>query len=88
MRIGEIINALEEWAPPGLQESYDNSGLIVGSLDWETTGVLVALDCLESVLDEAIEKKVQCIYMREIAPCREDTKRLLKSRPLQIFQEI
>ena len=61
MRIGEIINALEEWAPPVLQESYDNSGLIVGALDWETSGVLVALDCLESVVDEAIEKKVQCI---------------------------
>ena len=61
MRIGEIINALEEWAPPVLQESYDNSGLIVGALDWETSGVLVTLDCLESVVDEAIEKKVQFI---------------------------
>ena len=62
MRIGEIINALEEWAPPVLQESYDNSGLIVGALDWETSGVLVALDCLESVLDEAIEKKGSVHY--------------------------
>ena len=61
MRIGEIIKALEEWAPPALQESYDNSGLIVGNSDWETQGVLVALDCLESVIDEAIEKKVQFI---------------------------
>ena len=61
MRIGEIINVLEKWAPPVLQESYDNSGLIVGALDWETSGVLVALDCLESVVDEAIEKKIQCI---------------------------
>ena len=61
MRIGEIIKALEEWAPPALQESYDNSGLIVGNSDWETQGVLVALDCLESVVDEAIEKKVQFI---------------------------
>ena len=46
MRIGEIIQELELWAPPALQESYDNSGLIVGSRDWETDGVLVALDCL------------------------------------------
>ena len=61
MRIGEIINALEEWAPPVLQESYDNSWLIVGALDWEPSGVLVALDCLESVVDAAIDKKVQCI---------------------------
>ena len=54
MRIGEIIQELELWAPPALQESYDNSGLIVGSRDWETDGVLVALDCLESVVDEAV----------------------------------
>jgi dinuclear metal center YbgI/SA1388 family protein len=63
MRIGEIIKALEEWAPPALQESYDNSGLIVGALDWETDGVLVALDCLESVVDEAIQKNVHCIIV-------------------------
>ncbi|MEY2963341.1 MAG: hypothetical protein RL754_602 [Bacteroidota bacterium] len=61
MRIGEIIEALEAWAPPTLQESYDNSGLIVGHGDWETEGVLVALDCLEAVVDEAIEKGIGLI---------------------------
>tara|TARA_B100000925_G_scaffold208812_1_gene159057 strand:- start:7126 stop:8217 length:1092 start_codon:yes stop_codon:yes gene_type:complete len=61
MRIGQIIEALEQWAPPELQESYDNSGLIVGNTNWESTGVLVALDCLESVVDEAIAKSVNLI---------------------------
>ena len=61
MRIGEIIQELELWAPPALQESYDNSGLIVGDKDWETSGVLVALDCLESVVDEAIAKNIHLI---------------------------
>ena len=61
MRIGEIIAKLEQWAPPYLQESYDNSGLIVGNPSWESSGVLVALDCLESVVDEAIDKKVNLI---------------------------
>jgi dinuclear metal center YbgI/SA1388 family protein len=61
MRIAEIINDLESWAPTSLQESYDNSGLIVGSPDWETTGVLVALDCIESVVDEAIAKGVNLV---------------------------
>ena len=61
MRIGEIIEALEQWAPPALQESFDNSGLIVGNTNWESTGVLVALDCLESVVDEAIAKSVNLI---------------------------
>ena len=58
MQIGEIIQELELWAPPALQESYDNSGLIVGSGNWETDGVLVALDCLESVVDEALANRV------------------------------
>ena len=61
MGIGEIIQELELWAPPTLQESYDNSGLIVGSKEWETDGVLVALDCLESVVDEAIAKNIHLI---------------------------
>lgn len=59
--IGEIIDALEQWAPPAFQESYDNSGLIVGQRHWETSGVLVALDCLETVVDEAITKGIQLI---------------------------
>ncbi|HCP41155.1 MAG TPA: Nif3-like dinuclear metal center hexameric protein [Cryomorphaceae bacterium] len=61
MRIGEIIEELELWAPPALQESYDNSGLIVGTKEWESRGVLVALDCLESVLDEAIAKNINLV---------------------------
>lgn len=61
MRIGKIIQELELWAPPALQESYDNSGLIVGAKDWETNGVLVALDCLEAVVDEAIAKNIHLI---------------------------
>jgi len=61
MRIGQIIEVLEQWAPPELQESYDNSGLIVGNTNWESSGVLVALDCLESVVDEAIAKNINLI---------------------------
>lgn len=56
MKISEIIAHLEEWAPPSLQESYDNSGLIVGSPLTDVTGVLVALDCTEAIVEEAIAK--------------------------------
>ena len=54
MQAKEIIQVLEEWAPPSLQESYDNSGLIVGHPSTEVTGILVNLDCIEEVVDEAI----------------------------------
>ena len=36
-----------------LQENYDNSGLVVGRLDDEVHGVLLAVDVTEEVLDEA-----------------------------------
>lgn len=41
-------------APPAFQESYDNSGLITGNAGMEITGTIVALDCIEAVVDEAI----------------------------------
>lgn len=54
MKTKEIIAVLESFAPPALQESYDNSGLITGSPEQDITGILVCLDSTEAVLDEAI----------------------------------
>jgi dinuclear metal center YbgI/SA1388 family protein len=54
MKIAKITGALEEFAPPALQESYDNAGLIVGSSDAETGKVLITVDVTEDVVDEAI----------------------------------
>jgi dinuclear metal center YbgI/SA1388 family protein len=54
MTIAEIIAPLEQWAPPALQESYDNSGLITGEPKTLCTGVLLCLDVTESVVEEAI----------------------------------
>ena len=56
MRIKDITSYLETLAPLSYQESYDNSGLIVGDPNWEVKGVLVSLDCIESIIDEAIAK--------------------------------
>jgi dinuclear metal center YbgI/SA1388 family protein len=56
MLIREIIAHLEELAPPSLQESYDNAGLLLGSKDWECTGIITCLDCVEAVIEEAKSK--------------------------------
>ena len=56
MKLRDICNKIEEWAPLAYQESYDNSGLIVGDPETDVKGVLVSLDCLECVVDEAISK--------------------------------
>ncbi len=55
MQIKNLLNFLEEHAPPMYQESYDNAGLIVGDAAAELTGVLLCLDSVEAVIDEAIE---------------------------------
>jgi dinuclear metal center YbgI/SA1388 family protein len=54
LTIQKITQYLETIAPPIYQENYDNSGLIVGNPQTEVKGVLIALDTLESVIDEAI----------------------------------
>lgn len=56
MKIKAVIDYLASIAPPSYQESYDNAGLIVGDKQAEITGVLIALDTTEAILDEAIEK--------------------------------
>lgn len=56
LSIGDITDFLETLAPPALQESYDNAGLIVGRTTDVCTGVVVALDAIEAVVDEAIER--------------------------------
>jgi dinuclear metal center YbgI/SA1388 family protein len=56
MKIKEITSYLESIAPLAYQESYDNSGLIVGNPNDEVTKALISLDCTEDVVDEAIAK--------------------------------
>ncbi|MGZ3901824.1 MAG: Nif3-like dinuclear metal center hexameric protein, partial [Bacteroidia bacterium] len=61
MTINEIISAVELFAPLAYQEDYDNCGLITGNRSDEATGVLLSLDCIESIVDEAIESKCNLI---------------------------
>ena len=61
MKVKDIISVIEDLAPPVLQESYDNAGLLTGSMETEVTGVLITLDVTDEVLDEAIEKGMNLI---------------------------
>ena len=53
MKISDIAAAIESFAPLSWQESYDNSGLVVGRPDDEVHRALLAVDVTEEVLDEA-----------------------------------
>ena len=61
MKIQDITSLLEKLAPPSLQESYDNAGLLTGNLSWECTGIIVSLDATEDIVQEAISKKCNLI---------------------------
>ncbi len=53
MKISQITEVIERFAPLGWQESYDNAGFLVGRPDDEVHKALLAVDVTEEVLDEA-----------------------------------
>jgi dinuclear metal center YbgI/SA1388 family protein len=54
LKIKDILSAIEAVAPVGLQESWDNSGLLVGNKEAEIDSALITIDVTEAVVDEAI----------------------------------
>ncbi|WP_445382780.1 Nif3-like dinuclear metal center hexameric protein [Robiginitalea sp. IMCC43444] len=61
MTIKDVTNQLEELAPLSYAEDFDNVGLLVGQYNTEVTGILVTLDTLEAVIDEAVQKQCNLI---------------------------
>ena len=62
MKIYQVVDALEHYAPLPLQEGYDNAGLQVGLTEAvEVSGALLCLDVTEAVVDEAIAKDCNLI---------------------------
>lgn len=61
MKIKEILEVLEEMAPLGYAEDFDNVGLLVGDAHIDATGILVCHDALENVIDEALSKKCNLV---------------------------
>ncbi len=61
MIVQDVINYLEELAPLAYAEDFDNVGLLVGNKNEKITGVLVTLDTLETVVEEAIKEKCNLI---------------------------
>ena len=53
MKVKDIIEVIEEFAPLSLQEGWDNSGRCIGSPEDPVTSVLFGLDCTPELVDEA-----------------------------------
>ncbi|WP_431110007.1 Nif3-like dinuclear metal center hexameric protein [Winogradskyella poriferorum] len=61
MIVQDVINHLHELAPLNYAEDFDNVGLLVGDKNQTVSGILVTLDTLEAVVDEAIENNCNLI---------------------------
>ncbi|BAX79390.1 Nif3-like dinuclear metal center hexameric protein [Labilibaculum antarcticum] len=61
LKVRDIVSSIEEMAPLTYQESYDNAGLLIGSYDSDVAGVLICLDVVESVVEEAVKKGANLI---------------------------
>jgi dinuclear metal center YbgI/SA1388 family protein len=61
MLTGNIISAIEAYAPPALQEQWDNTGVQVGSRRRECSGVLLCVDVTPDVVREAIDRECNLI---------------------------
>ena len=51
MKVRDIANVIEAFAPLSIQENWDNSGLCIGSPDAEVASVLLGLDCTPELVD-------------------------------------
>ncbi|WP_029898612.1 Nif3-like dinuclear metal center hexameric protein [Desulfohalovibrio reitneri] len=71
MRTDELIALIEETAPPGRQESWDNSGLQVAGEREETTRLAVTLDPMPRTISRALDQGadfILCHHPLGIAP--------------------
>ena len=53
MKISQIAAIIEEVAPLGVQEGFDNSGLLVGDPDAEVTSAMLCVDITPEIVAEA-----------------------------------
>jgi len=61
MKIKDVIQCIEEYAPLCYQDGFDNSGLIIGNAETQTNSALLCVDITEEIVDEAISKKINLI---------------------------
>lgn len=59
--LNEIINLMEQIAPPALAEDWDNVGLMLGRRDKEVKKILLALDMTKQSVDQSVQEKVDLI---------------------------
>lgn len=90
LKVKDIEDIMEKFAPLELKESYDNVGLMVGDSEDEIKSVLISLDCTLDVIDEAINKGCNLILTHHpilfIKPSSITTKTLIGRKIIKLIQ--
>lgn len=59
--VAQVVELMEQIAPDGLAEEWDNCGLQVGSLNWPVKKIWIALDPLYNVVQAAVSQNVDMV---------------------------
>ncbi len=76
--VGDVCDALDRIAPPSLAQEWDNVGLLAGDRAAKVGRVMLCIDLMRPVLDEAVREGVQFL-MAYHPPLFRPVKRLVAS---------
>lgn len=68
MKLAVVEAFLEELAPPGLAESWDNVGLLIGDREADVRRMMTCLTVTPGVVDEAVAEQVDLIVTHHPLP--------------------
>ena len=61
LKLKQIINALEQWAPTTDAQDFDNVGLLIGDSSMDVRKAIVTLDVTDEVMQEAMNENANLI---------------------------
>jgi putative NIF3 family GTP cyclohydrolase 1 type 2 len=80
MQTGEVLAFLREFTPPFLSESWDNTGLLIGSESRDVSRIVTCLTLTPDVAQEAVEREAQLV-VTHLRFCSERCSRSLMRIP-------
>lgn len=63
IRVKDVLQAVDSFAPFPWSCEWDNSGLQAGSPEWEVRKVVLSLDPSNKVIDEALKEDCSCLVV-------------------------
>lgn len=61
MNCNDIMKILEEHSPAGFAKEWDNVGLLAGRTDKDVHRIMIALDAVDDVVDQAVEMQADML---------------------------